>query len=131
KFNGVAKWTWGDEDRGLGLFFSGYSADWDATDQIARRAVREGLIGRLGGDEFLIILDETNPEAVSDAARQILKAVNGIDIKDPAGEPIAASVSIGCALSAEGMTLIDLIGKADDGLYTAKEAGRGRWYLSG
>ncbi|MDX1318752.1 MAG: diguanylate cyclase [Oceanospirillum sp.] len=91
----------------------------------------EDLIGRLGGDEFLIIMDETNPEAVSDAARQILKAVNGIDIKDPAGEPIAASVSIGCALSAEGMTLIDLIGKADDGLYTAKEAGRGRWYLSG
>jgi hypothetical protein len=48
KFNGVAKYTWGDKERGLALFANGYSADWDSTDQIARRAVREGLIGRFG-----------------------------------------------------------------------------------
>jgi hypothetical protein len=48
KFNGIAKWTRGDEARGLTLLGSGYYADWDSTDQIARRAVREGLIDRLG-----------------------------------------------------------------------------------
>ncbi len=48
KLNGVLKWTWGDEERGFSLFASGYAADWNSTDQISRRAVREGLIGRLG-----------------------------------------------------------------------------------
>lgn len=48
KFNGIAKWTVGDRERGMSLFASGYSADWNATDQIARRAVRDGTIGRFG-----------------------------------------------------------------------------------
>ncbi len=57
KYNGIAKWTRGDEERGLSLFGSAYYADWDSTDQIPLRAVRSGLIGRfdnldndLGGD---------------------------------------------------------------------------------
>jgi hypothetical protein len=54
KFSGVAKWTWGDADRGLSLFASGYGSDWDSTDQIARRAVEQGIIGRFGN------LDDTD-----------------------------------------------------------------------
>ncbi len=46
KYNGIAKWTWGDEERGVSLFGSAYSADWNSTDQIALRAVDQGLIGR-------------------------------------------------------------------------------------
>jgi hypothetical protein len=48
KFNGFAKWTWGDQSRGVSLLASGYYSKWTSTDQIARRAVREGLIDRLG-----------------------------------------------------------------------------------
>lgn len=48
KFNGIGKWTLGDSERGMSLFASGYSADWNSTDQIARRAVRDGTIGRFG-----------------------------------------------------------------------------------
>jgi hypothetical protein len=48
KFNGVAKWTWGDAARGVSLFAGGYSSDWNSTDQIARRAVHQGLIDRFG-----------------------------------------------------------------------------------
>lgn len=48
KFNGFAKWTWGDDRRGIELLASGYSSKWTSTDQIARRAVRQGLIDRLG-----------------------------------------------------------------------------------
>jgi hypothetical protein len=48
KFNGLAKWTWGDDDLGVALLGSGYSADWNSTDQIPRRAVDDGLIDRLG-----------------------------------------------------------------------------------
>lgn len=48
KFNGIAKWTWGSERRGLSLLASGYRSRWTSTDQIALRAVRQGLIDRLG-----------------------------------------------------------------------------------
>lgn len=54
KFNGLAKWTWGDDARGFSLLASGYSADWNASDQIPRRAVQgdednpKGEIDRFG-----------------------------------------------------------------------------------
>ncbi|MEM7391900.1 MAG: TonB-dependent receptor, partial [Verrucomicrobiota bacterium] len=48
KFNGLAKFTLGDETGGLRLNAMGYHAEWNSTDQIARRAVRQGLVGRLG-----------------------------------------------------------------------------------
>lgn len=48
KYNGIAKWTRGDEERGFSLLASGYASSWTSTDQIPRRAVQEGLIGRLG-----------------------------------------------------------------------------------
>ena len=48
KFNGLAKWTWGDRLRGVALLASGYAAEWDSSDQIPRRAVRDGTIDRLG-----------------------------------------------------------------------------------
>lgn len=48
KWNGLAKWTRGDDDGGLSLFFSAYSADWDSSDQIPLRAVRSGQISRRG-----------------------------------------------------------------------------------
>lgn len=48
KFNGLAKWTRGDHDRGVTLFASAYTADWNSTDQIPRRAVRDGSLDRLG-----------------------------------------------------------------------------------
>lgn len=46
KYNGILKWTWGDEERGVSLFGSAYSADWSSTDQIALRAFSDGSIGR-------------------------------------------------------------------------------------
>jgi hypothetical protein len=48
KFNGIAKWTWGDANRGITLLATGYSSDWAATDQIPRRAVRNDDIDILG-----------------------------------------------------------------------------------
>lgn len=48
KWNGLAKWTRGDDDGGIGLFFNAYTADWDSSDQIPERAVRSGAISRRG-----------------------------------------------------------------------------------
>lgn len=48
KYNGLIKYTLGDEAHGLTLLGSAYHARWSATDQIPQRAVETGLISRLG-----------------------------------------------------------------------------------
>lgn len=48
KFNGLAKWTRDLRFATASVLVSGYDADWDSTDQIPRRAVRQGLIDDLG-----------------------------------------------------------------------------------
>lgn len=46
KWNGVLRYAQGDEANGWNLSVMGYSADWNATDQIPKRAVDNGRLGR-------------------------------------------------------------------------------------
>jgi len=48
KFNGVAAYSQGDVSRGFSVTALDYHATWDATNQIATRAVAEGLVTRFG-----------------------------------------------------------------------------------
>ena len=48
KWNGVLRYAQGTAANGFALTGMAYKADWNSTDQIPRRAVDEGLIGRFG-----------------------------------------------------------------------------------
>ncbi|HZR03583.1 MAG TPA: TonB-dependent receptor [Burkholderiales bacterium] len=48
RYSGVLRYSWGDAGGGFHVALMGYDAKWDSTDQIAQRAVDEGLIGRFG-----------------------------------------------------------------------------------
>ena len=50
KINGLARFTWADAqgDQELSVLAMFYDNDWDATDQVPRRAIDSGLIGRFG-----------------------------------------------------------------------------------
>src|SRR5687767_4282208 len=48
KFNGVLRFSQGDQRNGLSLTFMGFSNHWHSTDQIPQRAIDSGLIGRFG-----------------------------------------------------------------------------------
>lgn len=48
KVNGILRLTRGDARTGLSVTAMGYSADWNSTDQVARRAIDSGLISRFG-----------------------------------------------------------------------------------
>ena len=48
KANAVVRYSQGDERNGFSITGMGYSADWNATDQIPKRAVTQGLISRYG-----------------------------------------------------------------------------------
>ncbi len=49
KANGVIRYSQGDRQNGFSITGMGYRGDWNATDQIPRRAIEQGLIGRFGG----------------------------------------------------------------------------------
>jgi hypothetical protein len=46
--NGILRWNRGDRGSGTTLTFLAHDGSWNATDQIPRRAVEEGLVGRFG-----------------------------------------------------------------------------------
>jgi outer membrane receptor protein involved in Fe transport len=48
RFNGLARYSRGDDAQGWSVTGLAYHGDWTATDQIARRAVTSGAVGRFG-----------------------------------------------------------------------------------
>ena len=96
---------------------------------VARRLVREvgnlGHVGRMGGDEFAVVVrDVNNRKSVEELARRIVAAVAEPFMLDK--QEIRIGVSIGCAFGpADGQSVDDLIQKADLALYQAKDQGRG------
>lgn len=85
---------------------------------------RSDTVGRMGGDEFLVILPEVKtPEGVAAVAAKMLKAVR--EIRSVGGFPIRMTVSAGLSMYPwDGDQPDTLIQRADTALYAAKEAGR-------
>jgi diguanylate cyclase (GGDEF)-like protein/PAS domain S-box-containing protein len=96
---------------------------------VSQRLVKEagevGHVGRMGGDEFAIVIrDGQSRKKVDDLARRIIAAVAEPYHIDKA--EIRIGVSIGCAFGPiDGQSVDDLIQKADLALYQAKAQGRG------
>jgi diguanylate cyclase (GGDEF)-like protein len=80
---------------------------------------------RFGGDEFLVVLTETDREGAGVVAERIRQQV-GADPLRCEGGPLALSVSIGAAEAAPDEDLIERVDKA---LYRAKRGGRNRVWL--
>jgi two-component system cell cycle response regulator len=96
-----------------------------------RRAIREvDLAFRQGGEEFVILLPETDLAGSLTAARRVGEAVRDVAFTVPARPGgssgwIPITVSIGIAVyPRHGLTAIDLLDAADQALYAAKDAGR-------
>ena len=84
------------------------------------------LIGRYGGEEFSIILSETDKDAAGLAAERIRLAVQNKHIR-VYDEELKITVSIGISTCPyDGKEIEILIDKADSALYQAKQAGRNR-----
>lgn len=98
--------------------------------EIARRIssqVRSSdAVGRLGGDEFIIMLSTTNWDMVQDICRRIVTAINADPITLPSGNVLKTAISCGVARLREGVTADEFINEADLALYQAKRAGRNR-----
>ncbi|MHB8708237.1 MAG: bacteriohemerythrin [Desulfuromonadales bacterium] len=85
-------------------------------------------LGRIGGEEFAILLPETDLEQTAVLAERLLSSVRHAQIEINGGAPLTITVSIGVATLNPLTADIDAIMRAADAaLYRAKAAGRDRW----
>lgn len=86
---------------------------------------------RWGGEEFAIILPETDEAGAIHIAKELLKAVSEIRIAFPEPCPLTLGISIGIATVNVSATTIDedLVNMADKAMLEAKRTGRGRYVL--
>jgi diguanylate cyclase (GGDEF)-like protein len=89
------------------------------------------LIGRYGGDEFVVLLPESTAEKAVEVAERLRARIAASSGGGSGGAPwIAATVSAGVAGAEHCPDLGALLRRADDALYAAKAAGRNavrRW----
>ena len=87
------------------------------------------IIGRYGGEEFLVILPQTNSEnslAVAERIRENIE-FHEFEVHPSKNKISRVTVSIGlCAYPDHGQTSEDLIAFADESLYAAKKEGKNR-----
>lgn len=85
------------------------------------------LLGRLGGEEFAILLPETTQEEALEVAERLRQTLSATQVPLEEGLPVQFAVSIGVAALADPTDNLDvLLNRADQGLYAAKNTGRNR-----
>lgn len=86
------------------------------------------LAARLGGEEFVVLMPETNEQAAYEMGERMRRTVEAhvFAISNPVGS-IRKTVSIGVSnLQLKGDTAADLVKRADVALYDAKNSGRNK-----
>lgn len=87
------------------------------------------IIGRMGGDEFLVLMkDIPNTELVENRCRQLLETLR------PKLEEIAPGLNVSCSIGAtlipaHGTAYSDLFRRSDEALYLSKSAGKNTFIL--
>jgi diguanylate cyclase (GGDEF)-like protein len=89
------------------------------------------VVGRYGGEEFLVLLPQVNLSDALTVAERLRKYVEGSDLATQTKRPIRMTISLGVAtFNGEGSVgEEDLIRRADEALYRAKAEGRNRSVL--
>lgn len=87
---------------------------------------------RIGGDEFLLIMVDTDADAAHAVAERLRADVTGTPVHTRQG-PLPISVSIGGTVREPGETIgtDELIARADEGLMRSKRSGRNRVAMAG
>jgi diguanylate cyclase (GGDEF)-like protein len=88
------------------------------------------VIGRYGGEEFVVILSSADAAAATPIAQRILERVADVRVSG-FGNPISVTCSIGVATSDTlGIWGEPLLAQADAAVYVAKRAGRNQIHLA-
>lgn len=86
------------------------------------------LIARFGGEEFVVLLSDTDAEHALQIAEQLRRIVAATQLDIASGETVGLTISIGVATrnALDTRDFDSLLAEADAGAYAAKHAGRNR-----
>ena len=88
---------------------------------------------RLGGEEFGILLNDTDESNSANLAREVCDAIRYREIKHEASKVnqlLTVSIGVVCCVADEALDEEVLISRADEMLYEAKESGRDRYIIT-
>jgi len=97
--------------------------------EIVRKNTRgSDLVGRYGGDEFMVLITSTTEEQAASLAEHLREKISTTDIVIPGTEvPVRLTISGGLAMfPTHGQSTTELLRAADDALYESKRQGRNR-----
>lgn len=96
-----------------------------ASEQVMRNVRSYDWAGRWGGDEFMIVLPNTNSQEACAISERICSKINSVGIETSENEKVQLQASLGVVTHHTGKISIDqLIHQTDNALYAAKMAGR-------
>ncbi|MEO5884810.1 MAG: diguanylate cyclase [Candidatus Limnocylindrales bacterium] len=88
------------------------------------------VVGRYGGEEFMLVLPESTPEEATDVAEKARIMVERHRFQGKVGSPVRVTISIGIAGGSGRALQVDpLIRAADQAMYAAKSLGRNQTYV--
>ncbi|MGE5172971.1 MAG: diguanylate cyclase [Betaproteobacteria bacterium] len=97
------------------------------TEALKESLRKSDILGRYGGDEFMIILPETTLAGAHCLAEKIRTAVEEINLELPGNNLIKLSLSVGLTKCGRQVDSIDsVVGLADTALYASKQTGRNK-----
>lgn len=91
---------------------------------IARSIRSHDRAGRIGGEEFLILMPDTDAETALGVGERLRAMISELDMRHAGGEPVTASLGVAVANISD--TVESLLTRADHALYQAKRQGRNR-----
>ncbi len=96
-----------------------------------RASIRSAdTVGRYGGEEFMVILPETGPDAAAALAEKLRQLVHGAKYTVEGHGSITVTISIGVAIGVGRSLRVEaLVRDADAAMYSAKALGRNQVYL--
>ncbi|MCS0632017.1 GGDEF domain-containing protein [Telluria mixta] len=95
-------------------------------DLVARTGtvLRGDVCARLGGEEFAVLLPDTDADAAVRLADELRRTLERADVAGAGAGVVRFTVSVGVASLDEGESLESLLQRADAALYAAKRGGR-------
>jgi diguanylate cyclase (GGDEF)-like protein len=94
---------------------------------VLRHSLREvDVPARIGGEEFAVLLPETDPAGAHDLAERLRAEVSSVELLGPDGEPLVVTASFGVATHPPAESGDALLSIADAALYRAKRQGKNR-----